>query len=379
MKRIVFITTGLSTGGAEMMLLRLVERLRGEFAQEVISLSDNGPIGERIMDLGVPVTTLDLGRTLPNPLAVVQLVRHIRRLRAAVVQTWMYHADFLGGLAARLSGVRSVAWNIRNNDLSPEKTSLRTRRVVTLCAWLSKRIPARIVCCSEAAMRTHVELGYDPTRFVIIPNGFDLERFRPDPEARVSVRTELSIPRDAPLIGLIARFDPQKNHAMFFAAASLLHRRRPEVHFLLVGRGVDSTNAQVERWMRDAGTGDVAHLLGERSDVQRLTAALDLASSSSSWGEAFPNVLGEAMACGVPCVSTDAGDAALIVGDTGRIVPRDDPRELARAWQEMLSLPDERRRSLGEAARERITERFEIGAIAKRYAALYRELAAEAR
>lgn len=360
------------------MLLRLVERLRGEFAQKVISLTENGPIGERITDLGVPVTALGLRRALPNPLAVVRLIGHIKRLRATVAQTWMYHADFLGGMAARLSGVRSVAWNIRNNDLSPEKTSRRTRQVVTLCARLSKRIPARIVCCSEAAMRTHVELGYDPTRFVIIPNGFDLERFRPDPEARVSVRTELSIARDVPLIGLVARFDPQKNHAMFFAAAGLLHRRRLDVHFLLVGRGVDSTNAQIERWMHDAGIGSVTHLLGERGDIQRLTAALDLASSSS-WGEAFPNVLGEAMACGVPCVTTDAGDAALIVGDTGLVVPRDDPAELARAWEEMLSLPIERRRALGDAGRQRIAERFEIGAIAKRYAALYRALAAEAR
>ncbi len=357
-----------------MMLLRLVERLRGAFDQQVISLTDCGPVGERIVGVGVPVKTLGMRRGVPNPLAVVRLAGMIRRLGPDVVQTWMYHADLLGGMAARLAGTRAVAWNIRHNELSNEESAWLTRRVVSLCARLSGRIPMRIVCCSHAAMRTHVALGYEPSRFVILPNGFDLDRFRPDAGARV--REELGIPESAPLIGLIARFHPQKNHALFFAAAGLLHARRPDVHFVLAGRGVDPENREIVRWIRNAGTGEVTHLLGERDDVPRLTAALDISTSSSSWGEAFPNVLGEAMACGVPCAATDVGDAALIVGDTGRIVPRDDPQALARAWEELLSLPEGERRALGRAARARIREHFDMNAVAERYAALYRELAA---
>lgn len=356
------------------MLFRLVERLSGELEQHVISLTNRGQIGERIASLGVPVMAMGLSRSFPNPLALPKLTWQIRRLRPAVVQTWMYHADFLGGLAARLAGVRAVIWGIRHNDLTPGKIRRRTRLVVALCARLSWHIPLRIVSCSQAAVGTHVSLGYNPTRFVVIPNGFDLERFRPDEFARSIVRAELGIPKDAPLIGLIARFDPQKNHALFFTAAGLLHRRRPDVHFLLAGRGVEPANPEIARWIHEAGVGGVTHLLGERQDVPRLMAALDIASSSS-WGEAFPNVLGEAMACGVPCVATDTGDAALIVGDTGCIVPRDDPEALARAWEKLLALSTEQRRALGERARARIAEHFEIGAIAKRYAALYRELA----
>jgi len=113
--------------------------------------------------------------------------------------------------------------------------------------------------------------------------------------------------------------------------------------------------------------------LGERADVPRLTAALDIASSSS-WGEAFPNVLGEAMSCGVPCVATDAGDAALIVGGTGLIVPRGNAAALAQAWDEMLALSHDERQALGAQARARVSECFELGAISQRYAALYREL-----
>lgn len=370
--KIVHIITGLSTGGAEMMLLRLVERLRGEFHQHVISLTGHGPVGEKIASLSVPVEMLGLSRGLPNPLVLPKLAWRIRRLRPTVVQTWMYHADLLGGLAARLGGVQALAWNIRNNN--PGKIRPRTRWVVALCARLSWHVPARIVSCSWAAVDTHVALGYDPARFVVIPNGFDLTRFKPDESARRSVRDELGIPENAPIVGLIARFDPQKNHAIFFAAAGLLHRRRPDVHFLLAGRGVDSANREIARWVQEAGTGAVTHLLGERHDIPRIMAALDIASLSS-WSEAFPNVLAEAMACGVPCVSTDVGDAAVIVGDTGRIVPKNDPVALARAWEELLSLHFWQRRSLGERARRRIAEHFEIGLIAERYAALYRELA----
>ncbi len=359
-----------------MMLLRLVDRLQDVFDQEVVSLTNSGPVGERIAALGVPVRMLGMRRGVPNPLAVVRLAGMIRRFGPDVVQTWMYHADLVGGLAARLAGMRAVAWNIRNNELGAEESSWWIRQVVTACARLSRHIPARIVCCSHAAMRTHVALGYEPSRFVVLPNGFDLDRFRPDAGARTRVREELGISKRTPLIGLVARFHPQKNHALFFSAAALLHARRPDVHFVLAGRGVDPQNEQMACWIRDAGIEKVAHLLGERDDVPHLTAALDISTSSSSWGEAFPNVLGEAMACCVPCVATDVGDAALIVGDTGRTVPRNNPEALARAWEELLSLPEEERRALGRAARARICEHFDMNAVAERYAALYRELAA---
>lgn len=371
--RVVHIITGLSTGGAEMMLLRLAEHLQGQMEQHVISLTDAGPVAEKLKAIGVPVTALGMSPKWPNPWVIVRLATQIRRLRPDVVQTWLYHADLLGGMAARLAGARALAWNIRNNDLSVDKTKASTRWVVSLAARFSRWLPARIVCCSQAAMDTHVALGYEADRFVVIPNGFDLSRFKPDPVARASVRTELNMPADAPLVGLIARFDPQKNHAGFFDAAGQLHQVRPDVHFLLAGRGVDSSNLHLMKWARGSGVEAVTHLLGERQDMSRLTAALDIASCSS-WGEAFPNVLGEAMACGVPCVSTDAGDAALIVGDTGRIVARGDMDALARAWEALLALSGDELVALGEQARARVAENFKIAIIAGRYAKLYEEL-----
>ena len=175
-------------------------------------------------------------------------------------------------------------------------------------------------------------MGYDSSRFEIIPNGFDLGQYKPDAAARAEVRKELSIEPDAPLIGMVARFDPQKDHRSFVAAAGALHARRPDVRFVLVGKDCDAQNAGLGRWIAEQpGLGNVMRLLGRRGDVARLTAAFDLATSTSAYGEAFPNVLGEAMACAVPCVATDVGESAHIIGDTGRIVERDRPEKIAAA------------------------------------------------
>lgn len=372
--RLVHVITGLDTGGAERMLLRLAERLHPGLEQHVISLTDAGPVAAELRSAGVEVFALGLSPMCPRLFELCRLVRLLQRLKPNVVQTWMYHADLVGGLAARLAGIRAVAWNIRNNDLSPEKTNPRTRRVVGWLARLSRWLPKRIVCCSEAARETHVALGYADDLFTIIPNGFDLHRFKPDAGARASVRAELGLAPDTPLIGLIARLDPQKNHAGFLVAAGMLHRLRPDVHFLLAGRDVVSDNPQLREWANAADITDVLHLLGECHDIPRLSASLDIATSSSSWGEAFPNVLGEAMACGVPCVATDAGDAALILGDSGHVVPREDMAALAGAWRELLDLPASERAVLGLAARERIVRHFDLERIADRYAALYRDM-----
>lgn len=335
--KILHIVTSLSVGGAETVLARLVERLRGESRQQVIALGGGGPIGDRIAALGVPVETMAISKRAPNPLVIAKLAAAVRRFAPDVVQTWMYHADLVGGLAARLAGARAVAWNIRNGDVSPGGTSRRTQAVMRACALLSGRVPSRIVSCSHRAMALHVAYGYERKRFVVIPNGFDLDRFRPDPSARADVRRELGIPVNAPIIGLVARADPQKNHSIFVAAAAELRRRRPDVHFLLVGRGASGDNVALLRRVEEAGIRPATHMLGERHDVPRLTAALDVSTLCSGQGEAFPNVLGEAMACEVPCVATDIGDAALIIGDTGRIVPPNDAEALACAWDELLS------------------------------------------
>lgn len=375
MKRIVFVISGLGTGGAEIMLLKLLERLdRIRFEPQVVSLTTLGAPGERIAALGIPVRALEMRPGLAGVLKMLTLARWLRRVRPDLVHTWMYHADLLGGLAAKLAGVKAVAWCIRNSNLDRDKTRRGTRWVVAACARMSGWLPARIVSCSEQARAVHVALGYDAEKMMVIPNGFDLARFKPDAAARVRLRTELGLPADTPLVGLIGRFDPQKNHAGFFVAAGALLQRQPGVHFVLAGQGVDVANPALAVAMAHAGVAAHMHLLGLRDDMPMVMAALDVLASSSSYGEAFPNVLGEAMACGVPCAATDVGDSAYIVGDTGRVVASGDMVGLAHALVDILQLPAAERLALGESARTRVATNFEIGHITRQYEAFYAEL-----
>ena len=372
--RLEHIISGLGSGGAETVLYRLLGALdRTRFDCRVICLGGEGGFSVKIRALGVPVVHLNLrpGRLDPN--ALLRLGRLLRERRPDVGQTWMYHADLLGGMAARLAGNAPIVWGIRNTHVDARLMKRSTLLVVRACALLSHILPRRIVCCSQASCHEHVAFGYAGVKTLVIPNGFDLARFRPDPLARADVRAELSVAADTPLIGLVARFDPFKDHRNFIQAAQALQTAHPEVHYLLCGSGVTWENESLVQWIDSSGLRGQMHLLGQREDVARLMAALDIATNASR-GEAFPNVVGEAMACGTACAVTDVGDSALIVGDTGRVVPPRDPQALARAWNELLALGEPGRAELGQRARQRVLEHFNLPDMAWKYMALYESI-----
>ena len=372
--KITHIITGLYTGGAEMMLYKLLGGIdQKRFSSRVISLTGDGPIGDKIRSLGVTVQALGIRPTSPNPLVFLKLVSWLRRDCPDIIQTWMYHADLIGGLAAKLSGRILIVWGIRNTDLSPERTKRSTIWTARICARLSNWLPEKIVVCSETSKQAHIRIGYKAEKMVMLANGFDLELFRPDPQARVSVRDELGIPAHTLLIGLVARFDPQKDHWNFIQAASLLQVTHPEVHYLLCGGGITWENQELSYLIKALNLGDKVHLLGLRDDVPRLTAALDIASTSSV-GESFPNVVGEAMACAVPCVVTDTGDSAFIVGETGLVVSPKDPQALANAWRYLVEMPFSEKDNLGIAARQRVAKYFSIPEIVAQYEYVYKEI-----
>lgn len=376
---ILCLISGLEYGGAEMMLYKLLSCMdRTRFTAQVISMIDLGPFSGKIKELGVPLGSLGMRRGIPNPMSVVRLAHWLRQAKPDVIQTWMYHADLLGGLAAKLAGGIPVAWGVHQSNLGKQGNRRLTIYTMKVCAQVSKWLPTRIVCCSEASQRVHAALGYASRKMVVIPNGFDLSAFKTDMTARESIRAELRIPADAPLIGLFGRFDPQKDHHNFVCAAALLHRSRPDVHFLLCGDDVTWENGQLRDWIEKAGIRKQCILLGRRDDMPRLTAALDIASLSS-FGEGFPNVIGEAMACGVPCVVTEVGDCALMVGQTGRIVPPRNAKELAKAFGELVELGMKGRSQLGAAARRRIFEHFNLPNIVGRYESLYQQIAGNGR
>jgi glycosyltransferase involved in cell wall biosynthesis len=370
--RVTHVITGLGAGGAEAMLYKLISATRTDTVHTVVSLMDEGLSGPRLMQEGISVTCLGLRRGAPTASALVSLVRLLRRERPDIVQSWMYHADLLAGLAGVLSRI-PVVWGIHYSNVDPRQVKPMTRWTRAACALLSGCLADRIVCCGDSALRAHAELGYRVDRMVAIPNGFEVERFRPDPVARAQLRAELGITARAPMVGLVARFHPDKDHQNFIAAARLVAKRAKDVLFLLVGDGADWSNAELCRWIDEAGLRSRVRLLGQRSDSPRVLAGLDVLVSSSRT-EGFPQVIGEAMLCGVPCVATDCGDSREIVGEAGRVVAVRDPEALAGAILEVLELTPDQRATLGGAARQRIQTRYDITSVAHRYVTLYDEV-----
>jgi glycosyltransferase involved in cell wall biosynthesis len=343
------------------------------FRPSVVSITKDGPIGRRIAALGIPVYALGLNPRLTNPFALLKLGRVLQIEKPSLIQTWLYHADLIGGLTAKLAGNIPVIWNIRHSTLDPSSSKLRTRRVVKVLASLSRYIPAKIISCSNQATRVHTRLGYQADKITMIPNGFNLQLFNPNPETRAYIRGKLNVPLSSLLIGMVARFDPQKDHANFIAACGLFSKLRPDAHFLLCGKDCDWNNQVLTKAVDDAGLRQYFHLIGEYQNMPELYSGLDI-FSLSSYSEAFPNVIGEAMACSVPCVVTNAGDSAEIVGDTGLVVPSRNPQALAEAWEKIFSLPVAKRQALGVRARKRIHENYNLEIIAQRYANIYEQV-----
>lgn len=377
--RLAFITASLDTGGAEMMLLKLLRGIdRQRFECCVIALGNQGAIGESIERLDIPVTALQLQSSLPSPLKLWRLRSVLKRFKPDLVQTWLYHADLFGGLMARLAGTAPIVWSIRNSNLDPALVKRSTRLVAKTSARVSNWLPDHILCCSNEARNAHVELGYDSNKILVIPNGFDLDRFKPDPIAKTQLRQLLRLNDDVKLIGMVARYDPLKNHLGFIEAAAEIVKSRSDVQFAMVGKGIDSTNTALQQALAAHGLNKRVHLLGPRTDIPQLMAALDVLVSTSH-GEAFPNVLGEAMACEVPCVVTYVGDCAEIVGNTGRVAAAGDMRGIANEVLEILSMTADERQQLGQAARQRIQTHYDIVSVVNRYQDFYYKLITEER
>ncbi|MBZ5603664.1 MAG: glycosyltransferase [Acidobacteriia bacterium] len=369
--------TGLCAGGAEIMLLRLLSATdRSRFDVDVISMMEIGITGEKIRGLGFRVRTLEMERERPSPLALTKLVSWLRRDRPQILATWMYHANFLGSLVAPLAGGMPVVWGLHHGFLDVSLERRRTILVARACGWMSRHLAAKVICCSECTRQQHIPLGYDPSKMVVIRNGFDLDLFQPERGRRDEVRRELQIPADAPILFQAGRFHPEKDYRTLVEAAAILHQRVPEARFVLCGHDVTWKNETLAGWIDRAGLRDSFRLLGRRDDIPRLLNAADIASSSSV-GEAFSLAIGEAMCCEIPCVVTDVGDSAFEVGDTGRVVPSRSPQAFADAWASLLAMSQADRAELGRGARRRIEQNFSLPVVTAQYEQLYESVVRE--
>ena len=374
MTKILYITTGLSTGGAEMMLYNLLAKFdRHKFEPIVISLMDKGRFGEAIEKLNIPVYTLGMNTGIPTIQTTKKLIQAINKIQPDLIQGWMYHGNIAAQFVSFISRQKiPVLWSIHHSLHSLSSEKLLTQALIKL-GGLTAKFVKQVTFVSEKSKLQHENLGYSAHNSCIIPNGFNTSLFHPSTQIRKQFRQELGLPSDALLIGSIARYHPMKDHDNLLRAAKLLLSNYPEAYFILVGTDVDKENNTLTNLITELDISDRVYLLGERRDIPKITPALDILTSSSAFGEAFPLVLGEAMACAIPCVATDLGDSAWIIGDTGKVVPIKNPKALASAWQELISLSTEDRKILGETARTRIISYFSLDSVVAQYENLYQQ------
>ena len=373
--KIVYLSTGLNMGGAEVMLYNLLANLdRDRFEPTVISLINQGIFGKKIEQLGISVHSVGMLQGKPSIKSIQNLLKLLQQIQPDLIQGWMYH----GNLAAQLANffrVRKtpILWSIHHSLHSISKEKPLTQAIIRFGSWTSKYV-SQVAYVSEKSQNQHQKIGYAKDNGCLIPNGFDTSQFQPNPQARQKFRRELNISDDIFLIGSLARYHPMKDHANFFRAAKVLLSKFPETRFVAIGTNVDYENKTLTDLIAELEIVDKVYLLGQRLDIPQITPALDILTSSSAFGEAFPLVLGEAMSCEVTCVVTDIGDSAWIVGDTGKVVPPKNSKALAQAWQETIELEPEVRRQLGQAARNRIVEKFSLDTIVKQYENLYESI-----
>lgn len=355
---IIHLITTLDAGGAEAMLYKTLSRMnRKKFHPVVVGMTDMGGIGGKIEALGIKVETLGMRLGRPTIRGVWRLYRILKETRPAILQTYMYHANLLGLLVGRMAGVSRIVWSLRCSEMDFKRYRALTRWVVRWGAWLSPGVDL-LLSNSHAGIRHHQQMGYRNSSLRVISNGFDLEQFTPDKNVYAEFRRVLGLNTRDILIGLVARWDPMKDHETFIRAASIVAKELPHVYFILAGSNIEKGNPELMRMIKENRLDGRVFLLGLVDDVRRVNMALDIACSSSL-GEGFSNAIGEAMACGVPCVVTDVGDSAWLVGETGRVVSPRDSEGIATALLELVHNP-ELRNYLGNEARKRIQTHFNI-------------------
>lgn len=370
--KVIHVIGGLEVGGAEVALLNLVAGFRDSDVDcQVYALGTTGGMLGRFEQAGVPLRCFDFRG---HPMRSVRdLFMAFRSERPDVIQTWLYHADLIGGLLGRLAGCRAIIWGIHSIGLAKD-AKLSTRLVRRACAVLSWLIPARILCVAEASRQAHAQVGYNLRRMMVQPNGYDFSRMVAAPGARARLRSAWNLRPEWRVVGTVGRYCHEKDYPNFIQAASAVAKTDPSVRFLMVGRGLDAANHALVDVINNSGQADRFILAGERPDIMDCLSTMDLFCLSSRM-EAFPNVLVEAMAAGLPCISTEVGDAAKIVSEWGVLVPKEDEGQLAKGMGRLLALSEEDRVSLGTNARTHVTSEFSVQSACRSMLGLYRGLA----
>ena len=328
--RVLHIITGLGLGGAEGVLYRLVLNDK-ENESIIISLSGESYYSDLFTCLGIKVYYLNMSPKGLNLRCIVDLIILIKKISPDVVQTWMYHANFLGGIITFLFFRKNIFWNLRATHVRSSR-NLRFHLFIKLSAILSYCVPCKVICCSESVKLNHEKLGYDKNKTVVINNGYDLERFKFNVKSREAQRSKFKLTDDLKVFGMAARFHPQKDFDNLLKSFQILKLRGyHKFRLLLAGENITTNNTELLKIIKQYDLSENVLLLGIQGNIVEFMNTIDVYVSSSAFGEGFPNVLAEAMACEIPCITTDVGEAKDLVRKEGWVVPTQMPGLLAEA------------------------------------------------
>ena len=371
--KLTHIITGLNTGGAEIMLYKLSKSMnKNLFEINIISLSGEGELNKEFekIDIEVHNCNLTISRSLPG---LISLYKYLKIAKPDIVQTWLYHSDFLGGIFSFLTGVRNIVWNIRGSYIGFKLNKFHTYLIIYFNSFLSRFIPKFIISNSYECINIFCSIGYKRDIFKFIPNGFDTKKYSPNEEFRNCIRDELQIPKQGKLIGYFARFDSQKNHSGFIKIASNIKERFPNAYFVLAGTSIDYFNTALLEWIDKFNLRSSFRLLGRRDDIYRIYTALDLYLSPSH-GEGFPNSIAEAMSCGVPCIATNVGDCKQIIDNDALISEVDDLKDLISKALIALRWDDDELNKQRLLARYKIKQFYSLEGVKDKYEEFYKNL-----
>jgi glycosyltransferase involved in cell wall biosynthesis len=354
-----FLIRSLNIGGAEHQLVELIKGLdKNAFEITVGLFYDEGILRNELIAIeGVKYIPLFKSGRWDLISFCARLIIVLHRLRPHILSSFLPDANLVGLITGRIAHVKRIVWGVRASNMDVSRYDWLAGISLRLSAFLS-RFPYAIITNSFAGKKFHRSIGYNTKRMMIIPNGINTDRFKPDHLAGLRVRDEWGIEEEAITIGLVGRLDPMKDHITFLRAVKMFNQEECSVRFVCIGDGKEPYKSEIHSLCTTLGLNGSLIWTGARSDMPAVYNAMDIVTSSSSFGEGFPNVIGEAMACGVPCVVTDVGDSAIIVGETGVIVPPKDPQALADGWRSMLKRLNDKSYSINEMARARIVSHY---------------------
>jgi glycosyltransferase involved in cell wall biosynthesis len=372
--RVVILARSLEVGGAETQLSALAKGLSPDlFDVTVACLYAKGPLLEELRSSGVQILPLEKKGRWDLLSFVFRTARSLQSLQPDILHSFLTPPNILSALIISWLKPCKLIWGIRASNMDLSNYDWTWRLSFKAECLLSGR-PDLIIANSDAGRKYVSEFGFPNSRMGVIPNGIDTAHYSNAESSGDTVRREFGFEASSPIIGIVARLDPMKDHRTFLLAAQQTSKFLPEARFLCIGSGRPEYEAQLKQLTIELGLKDKVVWAGQRRDLPEIYSVMDIVTLSSAYGEGFPNTLGEAMSCSVPCVGTDVGDVAKLVGDTGIVVPVHDAIGMSKGWMKLLDESAEEQVVRRHLCRERIVQNFSLDAMIAAHTRLYQNL-----